>query len=449
MIDRIRNKLRNDANLRELVLGSLTTFILKASGMLGGYIVILYIAKMMGAESIGMYNIVLSTLTFLAMVSSCGINISILRYAGEFNNPENNNRLRLLHTYSLQIVGTLSFFMGAGLFMLSDNIAVLLGNPAYTSGMKVAGVCLPFFAMALISVEYIRGIKIIKVSEYLRSVNRPLVNLAIISVCISLLNIYNPLLPVYSLAAATIITFVFAELFIIVKTRKTVNYSAEPLNKKDILLTSMPMYVTSISSFLLANFSIFAIEFFYSAKEVGVFSVALKISLLVSLVLTVVNTISAPKFAELYWAGKFADLQKMVNQSAKMIFLVSSSFCFFIMIFSEPLLHFFGPEFIKGKYALIMMLIGQLANAMTGSVGVFMNMTGSQTALRNVVTIVMLISVIANVYAIQCFGIDGAAFIAMLGAITMNLTLAFYVRHKLGFTTYYLPFSATNHSQAK
>ncbi len=79
MLEKIKNKLGKDANLKELLSGSAITFLLKIAGMSLGYIVIIFIAKAYGTDGVGVYSLILSIMTFLAMASLMGsINIPMM-----------------------------------------------------------------------------------------------------------------------------------------------------------------------------------------------------------------------------------------------------------------------------------------------------------------------------------------------------------------------------------
>lgn len=439
MIKRLKNKMGKDANLKELLLGSATSLILKITGMFIGYVVMMYIAKKFGAESIGIYNIILSTLTLVSLLSACGINISVLRYAGEFNKKAEIAKLKQLHYFSIQIVGPISIVLSLVLYFSADYIAQhFFENLAYVKGLQLAAIALPFFSLATVSVEYIRGLKIIKVSEYFRTVNRPLINLFII-IGGGTLGILNKLLPVYGLITATIITCITIEIFIWIKTKNIPSIIQSTFTRKDLLSTSLPMMITSIASYILGNISLFILEIDRTTEEVGIFSIALKLSLLASIALTVINTISAPKFSELFWSNDLHQLQKLVNQSSKMIFIASICLSFFLALFSHTILGFFGEQFIAAQTTLYILILSQLINAATGSVGVFMNMTGHAKTLRNIVVISSIAVVALSFIIIPTYGVIGAAITILLGSIFVNVFAAIYIKHQLGFTTYYLP----------
>lgn len=408
------------------------------SGMLLGYLVVLIISREYGAEGIGVYSLTISMMTFVAMIAAMGMNVSILRYVGQFNKTGEKYKLKLLYRYAVELVVPFSLLLAVGLYVFAGVIADnVFHNLVYKTALEFAAIIVPFMALQNISVEFIRGLKQLKVSEFLRSVNRSLVNIVLLSIVG--LFIVDELLPLYTLGVGVVLSAFFAVYFIVKKLQNIVPERKVAFSKKELVTTSFPMMITAVASFVMGNVSLFILEAFSTTEDVGVFSVVLKIALLISLVLTIVNTMSAPKFSELYWAQNYHELQQVIHQSAKLIFVMSLAMASTMVIFAEQILSVFGDEFAAGHFALIMLITGQLINAFTGSVGVLLNMLGQQNILRNIIVIVMLFSVILNYLFIPIYGIDAAAVISMLGAILVNVSAACYVKTKLNFRTYYIP----------
>ena len=100
----------------------------------------------------------------------------------------------------------------------------------------------------------------------------------------------------------------------------------------------------------------------------------------------------------------------------------------------------FGEEFKSGITAFRLLCIGNLFNSLSGSVGYFMQMTGSQYAFQNIVIFTTIIGILLNLYLIPKFGINGAAVSTGAGLIFWNLFCVIYTKQKYDIKTYYLPF---------
>ncbi|MBN2896746.1 MAG: flippase [Campylobacterales bacterium] len=440
MIAKIRQKLNRDLHFKEILTGSAVTFVLKMSGMLLGYIVVLMVSRMYGAEGVGFYSLSVSVLTFLAMVSALGMNVSILRYVGQFNKADEAHKLKLLYRYALQLSLPVSLVMSALLFWFAEAIATyVFDNATYTQALRFVALMVPFFTLQEISVEFIRGLKKLKVSEYLRSVNRPLFNIVLLGAC-AYVAFSDIMAPLYTLGVGIVAGGVIAYMYIRKHLRHIADSPSEGFNKRELLNTSAPMMVTTLASYLMGNISLVLLEVYATTEEVGIFSVAFKIASLISLTLMVVNTISAPKFAELYWGQKHKELQQILDQSSKLIFFSAATLSFLILVFNKHILALFGAQFVEGSMVLGLLIIGEIINAASGSVGVFLNMSGHQSVLRNIFCIALFVSALIQIVFIPMYGIMAAATAAMIGMIIVNLIPAIYILRKLNFRTYYSPF---------
>ena len=438
MIQKLKNKLNGDIHLKEILTGSAITFVLKMTGMLLGYFVILIISRQYGAEGIGIYSLTLSFITLVAMIASMGINVSILRYVGQLNKEGKRNKLKKLYYDAIQITFPISITLGVFLFIYSDKIALeVFENSSYVIALKIAACIIPFMTILNISVEFIRGLKKLKVSEFLRSVNRPIVNIGLLIIIGNF--VINQMLALYTRGVSVIVNSVIAVVYVLKNIPSGGNMDTDNLTKKELLSTSLPMMITGISIFLIGNLPLFVLEAFVSTSVVGIYSVAVKIATIVSLVLIVVNTISAPKFSELYWNKRYKELQKVLHYSAKLIFLTALLITVIIILFRENILVVFGDEFNTGEFVLVLLVFGQLMNAMTGSVGTLLNMTGHQKILQYFAIAMVLLSLVLNYLLIPLYGIYGAAAATMIVNILFTLIPAVYVKVKLGFRTYYMP----------
>ncbi|HET8837567.1 MAG TPA: flippase [Flavobacteriaceae bacterium] len=441
MINKFKKKLGKDAHLKELLTGSAVTFVIKITGMLIGYLVVLLISRKYGAEGVGLYGLTSKLLNSLAILGCLGMNISVLRYVGQFAKNANAPAwLKQLYGHITAFAFPFSVVVGIGLYFSAEIIALqLFENTTYIPALKISAFALPFFTINLINVEFIRGLKLLRVSEYLRSINRQLVIIVLLGLSVFS---YGILDSVYALVVGLLLTFVFSMGFIIryFKKNKAKPILEKGLTKKELLGTSMPMMTTAVASFVLANVGAVFLEIYSTTDQVGIFNVALRLAQLVSLVLVVVNTISGPKFAELYWAGKLKELKRVIRQSSKLIFWVSLVISGILILFSNFFLNFFGEEFRTGSMALIILIFGQMINAMAGSVGIFLNMSGNQKMLRNFIVLTSIIVLAGNFVLIPIYGIIGVAIATSIGSLIINLTCVIFIYRKMKIKTFYLPF---------
>ena len=156
---------------------------------------------------------------------------------------------------------------------------------------------------------------------------------------------------------------------------------------------------------------------------------------MISFTLGAVNSISAPKISQAYNNNQILKFKNIVIQATKTIFYSSLPAISMIFIFPEFLLSFFGKEFLLAKSALLILAFSQVINAMSGSVGIILNMTGKEKIFRNILVVALLINISFNLVLIPRYGIEGAAIASASSLVFWNLYSVFYVYRKYDLLT--------------
>jgi len=170
-----------------------------------------------------------------------------------------------------------------------------------------------------------------------------------------------------------------------------------------------------------------------SSNEVAIYSAAIRTAMLTTFVLTAINGVIAPKFAQIFKHGNHKELKRMSIWSTRIMLICCSPILIIFLIFPTHLLGLFGQEFTVGANAFIILTIGQFINVSTGSVGLLLNMTGKEN-LSLISTAAAAIAMIALCFfLIPKYGFLGAS-IAQASSLSIQMTLnTFFVKKELGF----------------
>ena len=148
--------------------------------------------------------------------------------------------------------------------------------------------------------------------------------------------------------------------------------------------------------------------------------------------LLAVNAPLAPHAAQLYAAGRMAELQQTVTRAAKAILLFTTPLVLVLLVFGEPLLRLFGGEFTGGEDALAILALGQLFNAAMGSVGILLIMTGHERDVLASVGVATFVGVALTAALIPPLGVEGAAIGRVTSLAVWNVVLAVITYRRLG-----------------
>lgn len=440
MINKLKNKLDGDVHLKELLTGSAITFVLKFIGIILSYFVLYLISKKNGPEGVGIYNLFNQSLLVISTILSFGLNISVLRYVGQFNDNENKHKIHQLNSHLIKYIVPSTLVVGLLLFLFANFISAKMGEPkGYITIIQLLALALPFFTLNQIYVEFIRGLKKLHISELVRSVIRPII------IVIVMFAFWNKDLNNYELIIIVVlgilinfaisISTVWRYLKMIPKNIST-NFSSKEISK-----TSIPMMITSVSNSLRIAIPLFVLNHYYSEKIVGYYSVTFSLTQIISFIIIILNSIGAPKYSELYWQNKKNELKILIRQSAKILFWAGLFCSIMLFLLKDYILGLFGVDYINFQTTIVLsiLLLAQFVNTASGSVGILLNMSGHQTVFRKINLIGLIVTVLISMILIPFTDMVGAAIAFAIGSICINVVSSLYVKKKIDITTFYIP----------
>jgi O-antigen/teichoic acid export membrane protein len=193
----------------------------------------------------------------------------------------------------------------------------------------------------------------------------------------------------------------------------------------------MPLLLVNSMSLIMGWTDVLVLGMYRDAGEVGVYGIALRLSLLTAFVLSAVNVVVAPQFAALHAQGDVAALKRLAQQSALWTSAAAAPAILVLLLVPDLILQIFGPQFKEGAGALRILAIGQLVNVATGSVGMLLVMTGHEKVMRNIVAASAALNLLANFLLVPRYGALGAATSTALSLAFMNIVSWFMVRKSL------------------
>ena len=175
---------------------------------------------------------------------------------------------------------------------------------------------------------------------------------------------------------------------------------------------------------------------FMTAADVGVYTAAVRLASLAAVPLIAVNAILAPTMAGLFGSRDRERLRETYARFTWATLVLGLVLGSALILLGHNLLAFFGPEFEVGYAALVIITIGHVVNAGTGSSGVLLGMTGHvRWRLFNAGATAAL-NIALNWLLIPQWGITGSAVATSSSIIAINLLQVVEVRLVLGFWGY-------------
>jgi O-antigen/teichoic acid export membrane protein len=416
---------------------SINVLILRMFGVLLFFLTTLFITNSFAAKTVGMYDFSRSLLIFLGTIAVFGMQQSVIYYSGYLASQNNLGYIKTIYLKMVVIVLIIAIIMNLGLYILSTNLLKGWVNIPIDDITKKTFPVIFFYGVTMLNIDAFRAIDKIYLSEVFRNILRyAFFFLATIFLVYAentdwLIDAF-----LYNFVFLTFLSTFFLFKNFQARETKEVNKGVH-LSYKEVLKRSAPMAISAASFLLMQSLDVFMLARFTEYETVAYYSVAVKLTLLVSIVLSSVNAVIAPQIAEDFASQQMQLLKSKIKRSTRLILLITLPIIILIGLFANIILSFFGEGYQMAYYALIILLGGQIINAFCGSIGVYLNMTGKQKVFQFILVSALGINVILNYILIPLYGMTGAAIATSVSMILWNIVAVIYVYRKDGVQTFF------------
>lgn len=396
---------------------------LRIFGMAVGFLVGVQLARGLGAEGYGVYGLAMSLIALLAVPAECGLPQLVTREAAVAKVENDWARFARLMQWSTR--SSICLAIVVWIFAIAAAFAT---NQDIDSGLSLtvlAGlVMLPLVALMKINGAALRGMQKIVPGQISEVLIRPLLfSLLLFLVPVFLIPLSAPIAMVLGALSAGIAMLVT----VVLRRRLTGGHMVRKSSgryPRDWWSSSIPMAVTEGIRVLQGHLVILLLGLMSTEASVGVFRVSNSVSVMVGVSITVVNIVNAPLVAKFFTEQDEKRLQRLLSWSA----LAMTFFTFLLIvpfIFAGEFLlgAVFGSEFSSGAPALLVLLIGLLANSFFGSSATVLNMTGYQSKVTRNSAISLIFLMLFSPIFIGLSGIEGAAWASAVTYVLWNFLM--------------------------
>jgi O-antigen/teichoic acid export membrane protein len=180
------------------------------------------------------------------------------------------------------------------------------------------------------------------------------------------------------------------------------------------------------------NFDTILIGFFVSGESAGVYFNAFRTAGLMTLLMYAANLVIGPMVAAAFHGNDLRKAQAITALAAWAGFGFSLLVFATFVLFGEPILSLFGPEFASGYPLLVLLSIGLLFDAATGPTRTVMMMTGQERAYCAIFGGLTLLGITLQAILIPSLGVIAAAAINMGVRIVSELVISWWSLKQTG-----------------
>lgn len=327
-----------------------------------GFVFRIYMSNIMGAEGLGLYQLVFPIYMLIWAASSAGISLAVSKKVAEFTaRGKHADAIRTLKS-SIVISVSISFILSGLIFIFSPWVAeYYLHQPNTALGLKCLCICVPFMATACCIRGYFQGrqeMSISGIAQVVEQIARMVAIYFLAGLFLPKGIAYACALGTLGLCAGELASCIFT--FIVFKVKKRRFRDCKPTIPYTSLMSTLVTIAIPITANRFLTSGLSSIEniliplqlqkFGLNASEAlgmyGMFSgMALPLLFFPSMVTTSISTVLVPAISDAVARKNTYQLHKTVTKSIQYASLIGiGAGCLFLTLGREIALVCYGPE---------------------------------------------------------------------------------------------------------
>lgn len=202
------------------------------------------------------------------------------------------------------------------------------------------------------------------------------------------------------------------------------------LDLKTWYTAGLPMAFTSFANFLNNYVDILMIGTMLDDTATGIYRAASRAALLVMVCQLITQRVLGPMLSRALANDDRAGAQRLLAYAAGITALGVFAISAVLIIWSDFYLGLFGPAFVAGAPALVVLLVGQIIARLFGAVSILALFTGRQNAVFVINVVGLAVNFLLNWILIRQFGIVGAAYATAISLVGVNIAVWVMLRRK-------------------
>ncbi|WP_233206854.1 MATE family efflux transporter [Flavobacterium sp. 11] len=382
---------------------------------------------------IGQFDFIQKILLVLSSICILGSDQSILYFTGILKSTNETEKLKTIYLRIISLILILSVVVLVLFFFFGKSIIIFFFNDNNTYRLVLkAVVVLFFYSLTLFNTETIRALGRVYMAELFRNLFK---YLSVIFGAIVLLYFHQEMYLIDTFLIGFIALAIITTGIVIWILKKEGFVSS---NKSDssrfsysfIASKSYPMAVSNLAIFLMLTLDVVFLKKFKGDEIVAYYSIAMKLVSILFLINNSVFISVSLKIAKQFTDNNKTALLNTMKQSSRIIFFLTLPIVVVVCFYSESILHFFGPNYVQAKQALLILMAGQLLASLFGITTIYLNMTGRQRIFQVVLISAVFLNFILNFILIPIYSLTGAAIAFVSSLLFWNIITAFIVYKK-------------------
>ncbi len=390
----------------------------------------LIVSRAYGAAGAGYFFLTVSTVTVFAVLGRLGTDMAVVRFFAPPAAEGNTAQIRYLYTRLSTIVIGSSAALALLLLGLADTLVYRVFEMPeladYIGAMWPGVVPLAIIVLHARLFQAVRspGLAVFGEAGLLNSLLIGALLVPLVAGPVQELWLYSAIL------AAVLLVSIF------VHGLRGPAAGMPEVGLREVLGSAWTLFpAVIVSRIVLPWAAVIMLGIWGDADEVGIFSAATRIAMLVSFAIIPVNSIAMPEFASMFKAGQHDEIRRLARQASLLALIIAAPVAAASFIAPGFVMRLFGPEFAEGGNALLLLVAGQLVNVITGPASAMLVVSGREADQRTCAFAGAIVMLGLGIVLIPMFGMMGAATATAAAIAVMNIMAAVFVYTRFGIKT--------------
>ncbi|WP_136806943.1 oligosaccharide flippase family protein [Desulfosediminicola flagellatus] len=419
----------NNEGSRSLIKSVIRVLFTRGLGPVSSFVLMFLLARLLGAEASGAFYLSITMMMLLSILAKFGFDTALQRLAGIAVMLEDWAKARAIYRKSMIISFLFSLILAVAILALSPILApVVLKNSEYANVLNVINISIIPFSLLGIQAAMLKAMGKPAWGGFIEVAALPTMTILLLSV-VSVFTTFSALSVSICYLAATVFTALLG--WIVVQKSFPASAGVTIVSTRSLLASCIPLTLIELMNYGMLWTPFLFLGIFSDGAEAGSYNVAYRLSAQLGLLIIVLSSITAPRFASFHDADDMTGFMDLAQRSTRMLVLLGIFPVGILVCWPGFILNIFGTEFTAASTSLVILAAGQMFNLVTGPVGYLLAMTGNEKTLRNILIITTLLTIILSAVLIPTFGASGAAMAVSISMVFNNLACCFQVQKRL------------------
>ncbi|MFC2088447.1 oligosaccharide flippase family protein, partial [Calditrichota bacterium] len=378
---------------------------------------LMLVIRYISAEAYGAFVLIRVICIFLSEVSNFGLTLALPKYLASSETIQ--YKFRLINTviyFRIFIIFLFSFLI----FLVKPGLAVIFGSsPLMLSLYIYLPVLFGFVSLGRTSISILQGLFRFKMMGIISSIST-VANFIAIIIFVFVLNL-STLGLIFALIVSNSLIIILSYVAFRISDKFSINLSI----LKEMLVFGLPLQVQYILDFTFTRIDTIIIGSFLGTAGVAFYEVARKLPDSCMYLYDAFRSVFYPFIAKLYNKGEKRRLEKLLNNSNRLLAFITSLGTLIAVLFGKDIISLlFSQEYLTSYYAFVFLMFGLNLSVLDNTLGYSLVAIGEPKKPLIVNLVRATVSSVLNLIITPIYSFTGASIVTVISnlfAVPMDL----------------------------